>query len=321
MPKTPVLPKRRKRAGRQPGPPKPMPGNLSAEAAIADLSKLLDAREFDTIDDANAFIQRVLASHDGRLPEPAPKTPLDRAQELIYQAHEATPPKRRAALAHQALEITPDCADAYLLLAELDPSPTRKFDFLEQAVAAGERAIGPEAFERWHGHFWGRIEMRPYMRALGGLAELCWMLGNRPRARALYARMLELNQSDNQGIRYMLATCLLEERTAEAHAALKKLLSDFPNDAAATWAYSRALLAFQEHDGPTPNATRALRKALKANKHVPGILLGDQPMPLALPRFIGFGDESEAIEYVTFAVRAWTQTPGSIAWLRDTIRG
>ncbi len=192
----------------------------------------------------------------------------------------------------------------------------------EQLVARLAATLATLAeLPRWHGHFWGRIEMRPYMRALGGLAELCWMLGNRPRARALYARMLELNQSDNQGIRYMLATCLLEERAAEAHAALKKLLSDYPNDAAATWAYSRALLAFQEHDGPTPNATRALRKALKANKHVPGILLGDQPIPLALPRFIGFGDESEAIEYVTFAVRAWTQTPGSIAWLRDTIRG
>lgn len=294
-----------------------MPARLPMDKTMANLSKLLASREFDSIDDVNTFIQQMLTNHDGQLPELPPETPLEQAQALVYQAYEATSPKRQAALARQALDVSPDCADAYLLLAELDPSVARKVELLEQAVAAGERAIGPEQFEEWRGHFWGVIETRPYMRALAGLAELSWMLGNRPRAIDIYTRMLELNPGDNQGVRYMLATCLLEERTDPARLALHKLLGEFPDDAAATWAYSRALLSFQEHGEPTPQANQALKIALKANKHAPALLLGDRRMPPDLPPYIGFGDESEAIEYVAFAIRAWTQTPGAIAWLRE----
>lgn len=323
MPKSSSPPSRPKRTGRQPSVQRSAPGAMSARGSMdktmADVSKLLASREFDSIDDMNAFLHKLLADNDGRLPEVAPETPLEQAQARVYEAYEATSPKRQAALARQALEISPDCADAYLLLAELDPSPVRKLDLLEQAVNAGERAIGPEHFEDWRGHFWGMVETRPYMRALGGLAELSWMLGNRARAIALYTRMLELNPGDNQGIRYMLSTCLLEERTAEAQAALSKLLGEHPDDAAATWAYNRALLIFQMHGGPAEEAEGALRAALKTNRHVPEFLLGDRPMPSDLPRYIGLGDESEAIDYVTFAIRPWTQTPGAAAWLRKAV--
>jgi tetratricopeptide (TPR) repeat protein len=327
MPKTspdPTEPKRPKRNGRKPSlqrsAPDAMPSRVPMDKTMADLSKLLASREFDSINEVNAFIQQMLTNNDGQLPELPPETPLEQAQALIYQAYEATSPKQRSALARQALDISPDCADAYLLLAELNPSIARKVEFLEQAAAAGERAIGPEQFEAWQGHFWGVIETRPYMRALGGLAELSWMLGNRPRAIEIYTRMLALNPGDNQGVRYMLASCLLEERTNAARLALHKLLDEFPDDAAANWAYSRALLQFQEQRAPTPPANQALKVALKANKHIPAFLLGDRRMPSDLPPYIGFGDESEAVEYVAFAIRAWTQTPGAIAWLHEVAK-
>jgi hypothetical protein len=57
-------------------------------------------------------------------------------------------------LAGQALELSADCADAYLLLAEEAESRAESLELLEQGVAAGERALGPEPFEEDVGYFW-----------------------------------------------------------------------------------------------------------------------------------------------------------------------
>jgi len=42
-------------------------------------------------------------------------------------------------------------------------------------------------------------------------------------------------------------------------------------------------------------------------------------MPKQLQDTVGFGDESEAIEYIAFAIRAWEQTPGALDWLRSNL--
>jgi tetratricopeptide (TPR) repeat protein len=85
-------------------------------------------------------------------------------------------------------------------------------DLYEMGVRAGERALGEEFFTEEVGNFWGILETRPYMRAREGLANALWALGERDQALAHYREMLELNPVDNQGVRYELADCLLEER-------------------------------------------------------------------------------------------------------------
>jgi hypothetical protein len=49
-------------------------------------------------------------------------------------------------------------------------------------VAAGQRALGPEMFREYAGHFWGMLETGPYMRAREGLACLLWSDGKRHEA-------------------------------------------------------------------------------------------------------------------------------------------
>ena len=115
----------------------------------------------------------------------------------MYEAFE-TQGARRVTLAHEALEISPDCADAYLLLAEEATSSLEEArELLEQGVAAGERALGPEPFEGDVGYFWGLIETRPYMRARAALAETLWALGGREEAVAHQRELLRLNPNDN----------------------------------------------------------------------------------------------------------------------------
>src|SRR6266511_2941019 len=134
---------------------------------------------------------------------------LFRAQDLMYEAFEAQG-ARRVALAREALAISPDCADAYLLLAEETSSSAEEArELLEQGVAAGERALGPEPFEEDVGHFWGILETRPYMRARAALAETLWALDLREEAVEHQRELLRLNPNDNQGLRYRQAEWLL----------------------------------------------------------------------------------------------------------------
>src|SRR5205823_7151517 len=101
-------------------------------------------------------------------------TPLGQAQAFMYRAFEERDEERRVQLAKDALAICPDCADAYVLLAEHATSRKEALRLYEQGMAAGERALGAEAFQREVGHFWGILETRPYLRARLGLVHALW---------------------------------------------------------------------------------------------------------------------------------------------------
>lgn len=233
------------------------------------------------------------------------------AQDMVYQAWEEADWKRRVALARQALEIDPDCADAYVLLAEEETATEAARDLYAQGVAAGERSLGRKFFKEEAGHFWGILETRPYMRARAGLAQCLRDLGEKEAAVAHYQEMLRLNPNDNQGIRDLLATCLLDLGRDDD---LDRLLRQYEDDASAGWAYARALLAFRRR-GDTEEARKALWEAIKTNRHVPAYLLGKCRLPRTLPDLYGMGSEEEAILYAAHNLAVWKRTPGALEWL------
>jgi tetratricopeptide (TPR) repeat protein len=241
---------------------------------------------------------------------------LDRAQQLMYQAWEQTNPARRIALAHEALSISPKCADAYVLLAEEEADTLgRALKYYEEGVAAGERALGPDYFKEFKGHFWGLIETRPYMRAREGLANTLWGLNRKNEAAAHYTDLLRLNPNDNQGVRYALLDLLLEiDRGDEA----AKLIRKYRDDWSSTWTYTRALLEFRT-GGASSKSDKALSQALEQNPHVPDYLTGKKRIPNRLPEFIGLGDENEAIDYAAKHLNHWRRTPGAVEWLAGKV--
>lgn len=238
---------------------------------------------------------------------------LFQAQDLMYEAFESQG-ARRVALAHEALAISPDCADGYLLLAEETASSLEEAcELLEQGVAAGERALGPQPFEEDVGHFWGILETRPYMRARAALAETLWALDRQEEAVEHQRDLLRLNPNDNQGIRYRQAEWLL---WLERYDELDELLAAYEDDAAAAFAFTRALATFRR-EGDSAEARRLLEEAREVNTHVPAYLSGRKTLPKRLPDYVGFGDESEAIEYAAGAAVVWASVPGALAWLES----
>jgi len=292
----------------------PMLDPRAMEKMFADINHLLGQREFESVEEMNAFLQKALASEEGIPPAPPPETPLEKAQELVYEALETTNQRKRLQLARKALKVSKDCADAYVLLAEeTAKNLDEAIELYEQGVEAGERALGPEAFEEGEGHFWGILETRPYMRARHGLAFCLWEAGEREKAIEHYTEMLRLNPGDNQGIRYLLAGHLLEEGSDEA---LGELLRRYEDDIAASWVYTRTLWTFRK-EGASKEAAAALEEALEANPFVPLYLLGQKRLPTVPPELIGLGDEREAVSYAMEDLTVWLKTPGALEWLRE----
>ncbi len=46
-------------------------------------------------------------------------------------------------------------------------------------------------------------------------------------------------------------------------------------------------------------------------------LTGRKVLPERLPDYVGFGDESEAVDYAAGAAALWASVPGALAWLES----
>lgn len=307
----------RKPAQPSPNPPPVTSGDRRAsEKMMQDLHRILNQQEFGSVEELNQFMQQLMSSTGGYVPETSPRSPLEQAQDVMYRAWETPNRAQRVKLARQALDISPDCADAYVLLAEENAkTPAEARAFYEQGVKAGERALGKEDFEEMVGHFWGVLETRPYMRARLGLAQALWALGERQQASDHMHEMLRLNPGDNQGVRYLLANLLLHMGDDTA---LEKLLGQYPDDWSANWKYTAALLAFRK-EGKSEQANVLLQEAIQCNRFVPPFLLGRKKPPKQMPAFISPGQESEAIDYMVDAIIPWQQTPGACDWLKEIL--
>lgn len=290
--------------------PSDLPDRRAMDKMMADLGRLLEEQEFESIDDANAFLGQLMAAGQP-IPSAAPRTPLEEAQQRMYEAWEASG-KRRIKLAKEALKISPDCADAYVLLAEESArSIEEACELYAAGVAAGQRALGDELFEEGVGHFWGMVETRPYMRARAGLGSCLWLLDRRAEAIQHFEDMLRLNPGDNQGLRYFLLTWYIVEGLAGK---TEHLLAEYEDDAAAAWQYNRALFYFRQKQG-SKQARAALRKALEFNPHVPKYLLNPRLLPDEPPAYVGFGDVNEAVSYVFESGLLWLEDEEALAWL------
>ncbi|MBI2939661.1 MAG: hypothetical protein HYY04_04415 [Chloroflexi bacterium] len=277
---------------------------------MSDVGKLLSEREFGSMEEVNAYLAGL--TNVGGIPGRQPASPAEQAQEIMYDAWEAQG-ARRVTLARKALEVSADCADAYVLLAEeAARSVAEALKLYAQGVAAGERALGPQAFQEDVGHFWGIVETRPYMRARAGLAQCLWATGRREEAIEHYWELLRLNPGDNQGNRHVLLNCLL--RIGADTDQVQKLLALYPDDAMADWLYGQALFAFRT-EGDTPASQKLLAEAKRRNPHVPAYLLGKKRLPKRMPELITWGGESEAIDCAAGQADVWLNTPGALEWL------
>ncbi len=232
---------------------------------------------------------------------------MAQAQTLAYAAMEATG-RYQIHLARRAIAISRDCTDAWSILGHRARDVSEALPFYREAVAAGERTLGAEYFEKEAGHFWGLVETRPYMRARYALADALDADGQADEAIAHYRELIRLNPGDHQGARRLLLLLLIKgHRDADARA----LVDQFKEDESAEWMYADALVAFRLQ---AEDAVERLRRALTANRHVPPFLSGEKEIP-ELPQSYRTGSVEEAAIAADWLVDVWTETPGAVFWL------
>ncbi|MCB1743625.1 MAG: tetratricopeptide repeat protein [Gammaproteobacteria bacterium] len=202
------------------------------------------------------------------------------------------------------------------MLAQLESETVQDYiDGLRSAVEAGRRDLGPVCFEEDAGVFWGLIETRPFMRAMGMLADAFRELGTVAaidEAINIYEEMLALNPNDNQGVREPLAGCYLVRRRYDA---VSRLFEKYPDDWLATPAWIRVLHAFAT--GDTARAASLLVEARKRNAHVEAYLTGTKRRPRHRSGSYSPGDESEAVYCADTVWAAWKRHPKACSWLRE----
>jgi len=204
--------KHAERAGkstREAEPPSPASEHrFAAERTLWRVQALLKDQKSESIDQLNAQLSEL--TRGGRLPQLAAAWKRDdpkwRAQQLAYDALETDNLEEALRLIHEALELDPDCTDAQRLMVSLLPAPLdNKIRLMTEVVEKAERNFGENFFQENLGHFWGEVTTRPYMRAKHHLGELLVEAGRLREAISVFARMLELNPNDNQGIRTISA--------------------------------------------------------------------------------------------------------------------
>lgn len=95
------------------------------------------------------------------------------------------------------------CLDAHAHLGNIafDRSADDAMRHYEVGLRIGELSLGAD-FEGLLP--WGQIDNRPFLRCMHGFGLCLWRLGRFEEAEQVFARMLWLNPSDNQGARFLL---------------------------------------------------------------------------------------------------------------------
>lgn len=102
------------------------------------------------------------------------------------------------------------CLDAHAHLGNLafDFSPRDAIRHYQIGVRIGELSLGAD----FDGLLpWGCIDNRPFLRCMNGLGLCLWRLNQFAEAKHLFDRMLWLNPSDNQGIRFLIEKVRAEQ--------------------------------------------------------------------------------------------------------------
>jgi tetratricopeptide (TPR) repeat protein len=95
------------------------------------------------------------------------------------------------------------CLDAHAHLGNFvfDHRPKGAIRHYEVGLRIGELALG----QNFDGLLpWGHIDNRPFLRCIHGFGLCLWRLGRFEEAERVFDRMLWLNPSDNQGVRFLI---------------------------------------------------------------------------------------------------------------------
>jgi hypothetical protein len=135
----------------------------------------------------------------GQYPDDPFHDPITRSNDLKDAGERADAAKILMELCEADLR----CLDAHSHLGNLvfDHRPQDAIRHYEVGLRIGELSLGDD----FNGVLpWGLIDNRPFLRCTHGYGLCLWRLGRFDEAERLFERMLWINPSDNQGVRFLI---------------------------------------------------------------------------------------------------------------------
>lgn len=141
-------------------------------------------------------MEQVLPGAD---PDDWDSDPIIESNELKDAGDPQSAHKRLVALCEADLR----CLDAHAHLGNFvfDSRPAEAIRHYEVGFRVGQLSLGND-FEGLLP--WGHVDNRPFLRCMHGYGLCCWRLGRFEEAEGVFRRMLWLNPSDNQGVRFLI---------------------------------------------------------------------------------------------------------------------
>jgi tetratricopeptide (TPR) repeat protein len=242
-------------------------------------------------------------------------TPSAVARGLVATAYRLRSTERKQAHLRKAIEQDADCSLARIELADTDYQAGKWIE-----CRRGYQEIIEREERRWRGdspEWWSDPETRPFMRALYGYSMTEWQQGRFSETASSLKRLLKLNPSDNQGVRFLIPLVnLLEEENEEALRNFQSYEENYPDD------YCEPSLLFgkglvQWRIGEEERARDAYRTAMLKNIYIAPLLL-DSTLP---PTDIWHpNDRSEfgyAQDFIQSYSTLWDRDPSALRFLRE----
>jgi tetratricopeptide (TPR) repeat protein len=238
------------------------------------------------------------------------------ARGLVASSRRLRSPEKKAAHLRKALEQDADCVIARIELADTDYQAARWSE-----CRRGYQEIVEREERRWRNdtpEWWVDPETRPYLRSLYGRAMTEWHQGRFAETAKDLQRLLHLNPTDNQGVRFLIPLVhLLGEADDKALKAFHEYDVNYPDD------YCEPALLFGKglalwRTGDEIKAAEAYRTAMLKNLYIAPMLL-DLPTPPA--EIWHPNDRSEmgyAQDFMQSYALLWDRDPAASCFLRET---
>lgn len=233
-------------------------------------------------------------------------TSLDDAYELLEQAERARSKKEAMRLAQEAYKKDSACFDAIIFLSSLENTNEKRDAVLEEGLENERKRLEQQNFfvKENKGMFYGLYETRPYMRGLFAKAYNLVQDGKMRQAIGVCKEILELNENDNLGARYLLLAlyAYLEEEKE-----LLKLAKKYDED---NLEFLFPLLILYYKKGDNEKAIQYVEEINKANPHVLKLFKNTLKHDFEDYGFYRIGDASEVMMYIEHYIFLFDGTPG-----------
>lgn len=239
------------------------------------------------------------------------------AHGLVQTALRLKSAGKRRALLLRAVALDPDCALASVELADIEFQSGN----WKACQAAYEVLIARE-MPRWHGltaDWWKDPATRPVLRAIYGRSMALWHQGHHIPAAEQFEKLLALNPTDNQGVRFFIPLLrLLADEPEAASAFFDHYAVQYPGDYVEPsftfgWALTLSLRGMENE------AKAKYQEGILKNIYIAPLLLEEAAEP---SRTIWQpNDRAEfnyAAEFIDSYAVLWDREPGALRLLRET---